>query len=140
LELAKDLLGRGVRLRALAPVADLRLKLLQIRRDCLVYRTRGLRLLGSLDDTVLHRLEERTLTLRSDDGIRWFPAAFLPSQLRIVKRDYVVAFRVALFAPFDHHHVGDDLALGVEYRAAVPPLPIGKTHMLPNAHFSVHPH
>src|ERR1035438_10321868 len=140
LELAKYLLACGVRLRALASVADLRLKLLQIRCNCLVYRPRGLRLLGSLDDTVLHCLEERTLTLRSGEGVRWLRPTLLPSQLRVVKADAVGAFCVALFAPFDHHHVGDDLAFGVEDRAAIPPLPIGKTYMLPNAHFSVHSH
>jgi hypothetical protein len=41
---------------------------------------------------------------------------------------------------FERHHVSDHLALGVQHRAAIPPLPICETHVLPNAHFSVQLH
>jgi hypothetical protein len=99
LELAKDLLARAVRLRTLTSITDLRLKLFQIRCDCLVYLPSSLRLLGSLDDAVFDCLEDRLLALCRRNGVRWPWSALLPSQGGVVERNDVVAFRVMLRYP-----------------------------------------
>jgi hypothetical protein len=78
-------------------------------------------------------------SLRRCNGICWLGSALLPSQARIVERDDVVALG-ALLAPLDHHNVEDDLRPRVEDRATVRPFPVPETHMLPNAHSSVHSH
>src|SRR5579862_1894962 len=98
--------------------------------DCLVYRPRGLHLLGSLDNTVFHSLEERPLALRRRYSVRWLGSAFLPNQARVVEGNDVAAFGVTLFVSFDRYHVSDHLALGVEHRAAVSPFPISDTDVL----------
>jgi hypothetical protein len=61
-------------------------------------------------------------------------------QVGIVETNAVLALRMALLLTVNVHHVGHDLPLGVEHRAAIAPLPVSEAHVLPDAHLTIHSH
>ena len=92
---------------------------------------------------VFHCLEDNPLALCSRNGRPLALPAPLPSQCGVVGRNDVVAFSGMLFETLDAYRVGHDLVLGVQNGAALPPLPVSETHVLPNAPLfssSVHSH